>query len=617
MCRRFASWLLAALFVATISGRALAATPQPYTVTIIGTGNPELDKSLGEASELQSLRAKAPVGPFALISRAREDIGRFETVLHSFGYYDGKATLSIAGHPLSDPALAEQLAKVPPRSSVEVKVAVAKGPLFHIGRLTIEGAVPSDARSKLGLVPGQPAIASDVLDAGTRLRTALQENGYALATVSEPDVIENPQNHTLDITFKVDAGRRAHIGQIRLQGLKSVNPRFVRRRLLLHSGELYQPSKIDLARRDLASLGVFSSVSVHAGTTIAPDGTIPVIYDFQERPKHAVTVTGAFSTDLGASVTTTWSDRNVFGNAEQLNLSASGVGLGGTAIKGLGYELNAQFLKPDFLRRDQTLEFDLADLKQHLQAYNQRAVTGGTALRRVFGPMWSGSLGLSAEQETIGQEGVTRDYTLLGVPLTAKYDSTGLTNPLDEPTHGIRASVTATPTQSLAGATGTFVILQASGSTYLDLGHYFFGTSGSSVLALRGLVGTIEGTTQFGLPPDQRFYAGGSATVRGFRYQSIGPLFPDGTPIGGTAIDAGTIEYRQHLFGNFGAVAFVDAGQVSAKNAPFQGTLRIGPGIGVRYYTPIGPVRFDVAVPANPTPGGDRFELYFGLGEAF
>jgi len=609
--------VLVAVLASTAFVRAQAANPQPYAVTIVTTGNSGLDDALHGASQLQSLREKAPVGPVALITRAREDTGRFQTVLESFGYYQGKASITIDGHPLDDSALAETLSALPTDKSIEVKVTVSKGPQFHLGRVTVDGVVPADARAKFGLASGQPAFAADVLAAGTRLLTAMQEDGYAFATVSAPDVIEHVDQHTLDVTFKAVEGRRVNIGQIDFSGLKAVNESFVRRRLLVHPGQLYQPSKIDAARQDLASVGVFSGVSVHAGTTVAPNGTVPITYDFQERPKYAVGVTGAYSTDLGASVTTTWSDRNVFGNAEQLNLSAAATGLGGTAVEGLGYDLSAQFLKPDFLRRDQTLEFNLADLKQHLQAYNQQAVTAGTALHRKFGPMWDGSVGLSAEHETIAQEGVTQEFTLLGVPLTAKYDSTGLMNPIDDPTHGIRAALTATPTESLFGKANTFLILQGNSSTYLDLGHYFLGTTGRSILALRGLIGSIAGATQFGLPPDQRFYAGGSATVRGFKYQSIGPLFPDGTPIGGTAIDAGTIEFRQRLVGNFGAAAFVDAGQVSAQNVPFHGTVRIGPGIGVRYYTPIGPVRVDVAVPVNRPRGGDRFELYFGLGEAF
>ena len=597
-------------------GNSQAADTQ-YDLTIAPTDHPALDQALKDASQLQSLKEKAPVGPFALILRAKGDADRFDTVLRSFGYYDGRVVIDIDDRPLDDPALAQTLSALPADKSVAVKATVQTGPLYHLGHIAIVGQVPPDAAAKLGLIEGQPAVASDVLGAGARLLTAMREDGYALATVGSPDATEDPQHHTIDVTFKAAEGRRAVIGAIDFTGLSTVDEGFVRRRLLVHPGQLYQPSKIDAAREDLAGIGVFSNVSVNAATSIAPDGSIPLTYSFQERPSHAVGITGAYSTDLGTSLTATWSDRNLFGNAEQLNLSAAGTGLGGSAVKGLGYNLNAQFLKPDFLQRDQTLEFDAGALKQDLQAYNQQGVSVGAALRRKLSPLWTISVGLTAEQETIAQEGVTRDYTLLAVPVTAKYDSTGLLNPLTDPTHGSRVSFTVTPTQSLNGKTSTFAILQAAGSTYFDLGHYWLGTDGRSVLALRGLVGSVQGAGQFELPPDQRFYGGGSATVRGFKYQSIGPHFPDNNPIGGTAIDAGTVEFRQRLFGDFGVVAFADAGQVSANNAPFAGTLRVGTGGGLRYYTPIGPVRLDVAVPLNPSPSSGRFEVYLGLGQAF
>jgi translocation and assembly module TamA len=598
-------------------GSSQAADTQPYDVTIGSAGNPPLEQALKDASQLQSLKDKAPVGPFALVLRAKGDVDRFDTVLHSFGYYDGQVAIAIDGHPLDDPALPQALSALPGDKSAEVKVTVQTGPLYHLGRITIDGEVPPDAAAKLGLTEGQPAVASEVLAAGARLLTAMREEGYALATVDAPDAVQDPQQHTLDVTYKAAEGRRVVIGSIDFNGLSAVNEDYVRRRLLVQQGQLYQPSKIDAARQDLASIGVFSSVSVSAGTTIASDGSIPLTYSFQERPAHTVGMTGAFSTDLGGSLTTTWSDRNLFGNAEQLNLSAAATGLGGSAVKGLGYDISAQFLKPDFLQRDQTLEFDAAALKQDLDAYNQQAVTVGGVLRRKLSPLWTVSVGLSAEQETINQEGVRRDYTLLAVPVTAKYDSIELANPLTDPTHGSRVSFTVTPTLSLNGKTSTFAILQASASTYFDLGRHWFDTEGRSVLALRGLVGSVQGAGQFELPPDQRFYGGGSATVRGFKYQSIGPMFPDNNPIGGTAIDAGTIEFRQRVFGDFGVATFADAGQVSAGNMPFSGTLRVGAGVGIRYYTPIGPVRLDIAVPLNRPPGGDQFEVYLGLGQAF
>ena len=137
------------------------------------------------------------------------------------------------------------------------------------------------------------------------------------------------------------------------------------------------------------------------------------------------------------------------------------------------------------------------------------------------------------------------------------------------------------------------------------------------MLALRGLVGSVEGATTFEIPPDQRFYAGGSGTVRGYQYQSIGPRFPDSNPIGGTSIDAGTVEFRQRFGESYGAVVFVDAGQVGTGGTPFSGQFRVGAGIGARYYTSIGPIRIDVAVPLNRQRKDDILEAYIGIGQAF
>ena len=284
----------------------------------------------------------------------------------------------------------------------------------------------------------------------------------------------------------------------------------------------------------------------------------------------------------------------------------------------MGYNVTAQFIKPDFRVRDQSLELNLAALKQDLDAYDQDAIIAGAALNRKFSDVWSGSVGLTGIQERIVQETVPRDYTLLAVPLNVKYNTTGIVNSFEDALHGIRASLVVTPTQSFnQDNNATFVIIQGNASTYIDLASFGWTAPGRSVLALRGLIGTAQGASLFSLPPDQRFYGGGSATVRGYRYQSIGPQFPDGKPIGGQSIDAGTIEYRQRLFGNWGAVAFVDAGQVGASSTPFQGTARVGAGIGARYYTPIGAIRLDLAVPVNRQPGDDAFEIYIGLGQAF
>jgi translocation and assembly module TamA len=246
------------------------------------------------------------------------------------------------------------------------------------------------------------------------------------------------------------------------------------------------------------------------------------------------------------------------------------------------------------------------------------------------------------------------------------FDSTDVPSPLSDPTHGQRASLSVAPTLSRGSPNATFFVTQASFAQYLDLRSLLHTQPGRSVLALRLLAATAFGastTDEFfeetetlpsgkmvtktvqvpvpNLPPDQRFYAGGSGTVRGYRYQSVGPEFPDGNPVGGTAMNAVNIEFRQRIGNNFGAAAFIDAGEVSEKLTAFNGLLHggrcsssnpltgagsiptgsscwaVGVGAGPRYYTPIGVLRFDIAVPTFRRSNDDRFEVYIGLGQAF
>ncbi|HEY0183453.1 MAG TPA: autotransporter assembly complex family protein [Rhodopila sp.] len=577
-------------------------------MTLKPTGDSALDAALQGSSTLISLQKTAPVAGFALTERARQDADRFATALHSFGYYKATVNTTIGGHQLDDPSLPATIDQAPADPPLEVTVAFDLGPRFKLGSVTISTKVPSDIPAHLDLAPGQPAMAADVLAAQGRLLNALRSDGYPLASVPTPIAILRPDQNVLDVEFQPDAGPKADIGPVSFSGLKDMNESFVQKRVLIHQGDPFSPLAIEAARQDLSSIGVFSVVRAEPATALDPNGQLPITFDLTERPLHAVDMGVAYSTDLGINLTTGWHDRNLFGNAEQLNLTAA-YQAGGDAVTKPGYSVGAQFLKPDFLQRDQTLELDLNAVKQTLQAYDQTALLEKIALNRKLAAHWTASLGLSGEQESILQEGLRRHYDLVGIPASLKYDST--TNLLD-PTEGIRATLSVTPTASLGKPNATFFIVQLSGSTYIDMFN-----DGRSILALRGLVGQVSGAGVFALPPDQRFYAGGSATVRGYRYQTLGPQFPDRIPTGGTAISTGTVEVRQRILGSYGVVGFMDVGQVSANGAPFTSNWHAGAGVGARYYTSIGPIRLDVAVPLDKLPGGDTFEVYIGIGQAF
>jgi translocation and assembly module TamA len=586
-----------------------AANPQPYTVEIRPTGNGPLDSAVTGSSMLEGLRAVAPVGPFGLVARARLDRDRFERALQSYGFYDGHVTITIDRVDLDNPSLPARLSMLPEAQKAAVEVTLDPGPQYHLHDIMLRGDAPAAARQSLGIKPGAPAVAQSVITAQQNLLTTLQDDGYRFAKVGDPIATVVADQHAIDISMDVNAGPRVDLGQISIAGLVRTKPDYVRRRLLIHPGDRYDPRKLDAARQDLVSTGVFSTVRIQAADRLDPAGNVPVDVTVTEAPLRVVQFGISYETDLGGAFSASWTHRNLFGEGERLTLSAAVTGLGGTATHQPGYNFGATLAIPDWQRRDQTLTLNAEAVREYLIAYNRTALLSGVAASRKLGPDLTATVGVSGEIAQIEQEMVTRDYELLQAPLILQYDTT---HDLLNPTHGLRASANLTPTHSFSSPGSTFLIAQQSGSAYID-----FGTKGRSVLAVRQLIGVVEGATVFDIPPDQRFYAGGSGTVRGYKYQSIGPQFPDGIPIGGTAIDAGSVEMRQRIGASFGAVAFVDAGQVSDRSLPFNGRVDIGTGAGARYYTSFGPIRLDIAVPLVKQSGSGSFQLYIGIGQAF
>ena len=537
--------------LAALAAPAWAADPVSYKVDHFSTGDGTMDATLRATSDLVALRTSAPVSPYALIARARSDGERLKTVVESYGYYESKITIKIDGMALNDPGLAEHLNALPKKQDAHVQITFKLGALYHLRNITIDGELPISAQSAFTLKTGEAAVADTVLAAGAHLLAALEEQGYAFAKVDPPVAYEDKTQPLLDVTFHVDAGPRVNIGEIHFTGLKRVHESLLRRRLLLHTGELFRASAVERARADLLSpsIGVFAAVSVKVGTAVDATGGVPITFEMRERLRRTFGVSGAYSTDLGGSTTLSWGNRDVFGNAEQFSVSASITGLGGSATNGLGYDLPVKYILPDFGHRDQSLQFAVEALKQDLIAYDQTAIKTGVTLTRKLNGYWTVSAGVAASEEHINQivsvtqtatldtttdttvitdtaDRMTFDYTLLGLPLVISYNSTNLASPLDDPTHGVNDSVTVVPTHALGHSHATFLITTIKAATYFDLDHLLPTVPGRSVLALRGLIGSAEGASVDGLPPDQRFYGGGSASIRGYPYQSVGPYFP-------------------------------------------------------------------------------------------
>lgn len=589
---------------------AMAADGLEYQLHIDKTGDDDLDEAIEASSQLAALKDSPPDTVYVLMDRARNDEPRLIKALNSFGYYQPKITILVDGQDVDTP---ENLpADGTGKKDVRVRVEIRKGPLYHLRDIVLEGEAPAGSEAALNLKAGMPARADKVLAAQSALQKKLLQDGYAFAKVEEPVAFADDGAHVLDVHFKVQSGKPAKLGKVSVKGLKDMKADFVRRVIHLQPGEAYQPAELNAARTRLMELGTFSSVTVQTADKPDADGNAPVTFLAHERNQHKVSFSANYSTDLGTSASASWSHRNLLGRAEQLNLSASVTGLGGNATSGIGYDLSAQFIKPYFLSPKQKLSLGVIAVKQDLDAYDQTAEVISGNIQRKLTEHWSATAGLSLTYDDVSQAGGTYQYQLLSAPLTLSYTAVQNVGTIREPISGFRAKLSITPIETLGSANIFFTQTQLSGAAYFNITG-----DGRSVLATRGLIGSIQGASNLSLPPDQRLYAGGSATVRGFRYQSIGPTFSNGDPQGATSVDAASLEWRQRIFDSWGFVTFVDGGQAATTTTPFHGKFNVGVGGGVRYYTTIGALRLDAAVPLTHVPENDNFEIYISLGEAF
>ena len=190
-----------------------------------------------------------------------------------------------------------------------------------------------------------------------------------------------------------------------------------------------------------------------------------------------------------------------------------------------------------------------------------------------------------------------------------RYDTT---DSLLDPTTGVRAVASVNAYPKALGSSVNLVEGHAAGSTY-----YALDEDANTILAGRLGIGALGGAPLAEIPDAHRFYAGGGGSVRGYTYRTISPLlFHQIT--GGRSLLEGTAEVRIKITETIGIVPFIDAGGAFRASIPnFKDYIGIGAGIGLRYYTPIGPIRFDVATPVNRRSGDSPIAIYVSIGQSF
>jgi translocation and assembly module TamA len=595
-----------AFFVLFPVGPSLALE---YKTELLPVEDPILEEAAKASSLLIELEAKPPEDFYGLYRRAQEDKLRIEKALRSSGYYDGAVTIRVAGQSVDEPAATQ--AEPDAKAQIPVTIELQPGKLYHMRAVRVTGGEALPTKLQPELAPKAPARAADIMAEQERLLNAVLAQGYPFATVKLEPALVDHKDRTVAVHYVVAPGSPATIGDLRVKGLDRVDADFVNRRLAKFKDKPYAPSEVAKLRDDLRSIGVFESVKVKPAESLDASGRLPVDVEVVERDRRFIGFGANYSTNDGAGAKAYWGHRNLFGQAEQLRLDADVSGIGENDWSEINYGLTADFLKPDFLTERQDLHSNLALVQEYdRETFDKKAATLSLGLDRRLSDTLSVSYGAEAEISEITRDGVTRNFELFGPAGAVKYDTS---DDLLNPTKGVRLNLTGSAFPEIIGSSQDVFQTRATGSSYLDLSG-----AGNLVLAGRLSVASVFGGSRDELPDDRLLYAGGGGSVRGYEFRSISPEDEDGDPIGGRSLVEGSVELRYRFLGDYGIVPFFDAGTVTEDTFPsFDEKLQYAAGLGFRYYSPIGPIRADVAVPLNPREDDDPVAFYISIGQAF
>ncbi|WP_235037500.1 autotransporter assembly complex family protein [Novosphingobium sp. 18052] len=559
----------------------------------------------GEFKALSALeKGHGKAANTAMVSaRLTEDSQLMETVLASQGWYSPVVRTRL--EPPTDqanPALGAVIAVTPGKRYVFSDIILKSDPTEPANLVADNFAIKV----------GEPIVAERVQGAEAQIAVALPENGYPFAAVGERDILLDQATGEGVYTLPVTVGPRGRFGGFVTDGDLAFDAKHVQVLSRFKRGEIYDSRKVDDLRKALVATNLFSTVAVEPQKTgeDAGDGTEYVTLHVKQDAGPPRTIAGSLGYAAGEGITAqaTWTHRNMFPPEGALIAHA----IAGTRQQGAG----VTFRRSNDGKRDRTLEIVAEAFHNDYDAYS--AYTGRLAARiaRDSTPIWQKRYTYAFGVEFLGTAETDYDsatggrkrntYYVAGVNGQVGFDTS---DDLLNPTKGFRATALVQPEATVRGGFDPYVRARIDASTYYPIND-------SLVLAGRLRFGTIQGAGLFDIAPSRRLYAGGGGSVRGYAYQALGEQAPDGNPVGGRSLNEGSFEAR-YRFGNYGVVAFVDAGQAYRETTPQFNNLRYGVGIGGRFYTNFGPMRLDIATPIARKPGESRFNLYVSIGQAF
>jgi outer membrane protein insertion porin family len=592
-------------------------------------------------------------GPF------RQDAFERDIAVISAMYYD-RGFLAVS---VSTP----RVMLTPDRTGIEIAITIEEGPRYKIRQLRVyergEGGKEVEpiggrrdlrmmVRAKTGDYFNRAALLEDL----QAIRTLYRDNGYANVDAN-PQTQLDPATNEVDVIVPVERGPLVHFERIEMRGNGKTRDKVIRRELEVFEGGLFNETKLEKSKRRVTALGYFERVDVSMEQGSAPD-KMNVYIEVAERPTGTFQVGAGFSSVENFIATAQVQQANLFGNGQSLSLQGQ--------FSSLRQLVNIHFFEPYFLDSKFNASIDLYDQQRYYRDFAQASLGGGLTFGYpLIAPELYASISYTGERDTVSTD---RQPPLLGtstsisvfqrLPLANLFNDgftssirPGLTYDTRDnrlfPTSGVYLAASTELAGKYLGSENEFVRHKVTGRFYYPLG--FAGL----VLKLNTEFGHVTSPSSEGVPIFARFFLGGIYDLRGFSFRSIGPRLPltgstdpNSQPITNGANIGGNLQYYQNLELEFPivesvglkGVLFTDAGNawnleqnyckaaqggVDPETSPcFHGLssvkyLRTSYGFGFRWFSPLGPLRFEWGYPFKPLSYEEASQFEFTIGNFF
>lgn len=590
--RRFGKILLLALF---IYQTPLLASGISYSVEYIGVKDSTTLKAIKSVSQLTSLKKHPPASLNALRYRAEDDIPDILKILHAHGFYEASVDVRVEDN----------------GGKGRVIVSIHEGPVYKLETYNIKLFCTDpkvehccervDLRA-IGIVLGCSAHGQKILSAELKLLEILGECGYPLAEIAEREVIADGDTKGIRISVSVKTGPITHFGPLTIEGLTEVKTNFVLPKITWQEGDIYDSRLIESSQKNLMNSGLFTSVVVTHAPDLDAEDRIGMRLEVVESKHKNINVGVSYQTVFGPGVTLGLENRNLGGMGRRLSFQADA-----TRISQTG---SATYYVTDFQKVGQDLVGQALAIRENLFAYNDRSYSvTGRFDKKVTGRIRFSSGG-RIERLFVTDSVDNGQFTLAEIPLYVRWSSA---NSLLNPTCGATVEYRACPTVNIADVSEYYLFQEISQSAYFP-----FTKSEFLVFAYQVSLGSIVSNGLQSVPLPKRFLGGSEQELRGYRYRTVSPLLC-GMPEGGRSAVYSTAELRFRCTQSIGLVPFFDIGNVYTQQFPtFRGKWFKSVGLGLRYFSFIGPLRFDVAFPLNRRKCIDPFYRFLvSIGQTF